>query len=662
MMDLARTIRAVAVAIAVWVVVVIALFLSRDPDVLRQQIADHIATATGRAVTIAGTPRLALFPSPRIVVSRLAIANPSGFSGVNLFSVDRLEAEIAFLPLLSGKVVIGGLILERPVLDLKIDSRGRANWRFRPAAGAPARGLSFSLSAVTVHDAVARFVNSATGETHELRLASLAIRADAPTRSLEISLDGLYRERVVRLSAHVVKLPALIGGARVPARIEGRFGSETMTFVGVVAGLPDAPVVDGRITASINGLDGLGALVGTELPGLGEAFLSGHLSVGRHGLRFDDAHVLAGDNDVSGTLDIDLTGERPRLRGDFSAVRLETEALAGAIWAGVIGRDRPAPTESEEADPAPLFGERTLPFAALRLLDLDLDFRGDSVTFAGQELTDVAVSIALVDGRLRIGPVRVGLAGGVARGHFEADASRIPPRLSLDFVADGLNIAQMARTDPGADLIGGDLTVRVDLSGRGDTLRDIAASLDGGFGMTVTGGRITSAYLAARPLDVIELIVPWFEDYEVTEIMRLVVDFDIVDGVATARELALETPRMILVGVGAIDLAGEILHFDLTPEAKDPAIADLTVPLIVTGRLTEPAVLPNPSGRVMVVASNEPTEEPLRPWPDPPGGRTIVASGDDASVPYPYGGSATGLSSLFRDLVDAVVAAIRAQP
>ena len=659
MMGLARIVRAVAVAIAVGVVVVIAIFLSRDPDVLRQQIVDHIATATGRAVTIAGTPRLTLFPSPRIVVSRLTIANPPGFSGVNLFSVDRLEGEIAFLPLLSGKVVISGLILEHPVLDLKIDSRGQANWRFRPTAGVPARDISFSPSAVTVRDAVARFVNSATGESHELKLASLSIRAEAPIRSLEISLDGVYRERVVRLSAHVVKLPALIGGARVPARIDGRFGSESIEVDGVVAGLPDAPFVDGQVTASINGLDGLSALVGTELPSLGEAFLSGHLSAGRHGLRFGDAHVLAGDNDVSGTLDIDLTGERPRLRGDFSAVRLETEALAGVIWAGAIGRGRPVPAGSEEAGPAPLFGGWTLPFAALRLLDLDLDFRGDSVTFAGQELTDVAVRIVLADGRLRIGPARAGLAGGVARGHFEADASRVPPRLSVDFAADGLDIARMARTDPEADLIGGDLTARLSLSGRGETLRELAAGLEGGLELTITDGRVTSAYLAARPLNVIELIVPWFEDYEVTEIIRLVVDFDIVDGVASSRELVLETPRMSLVGVGAIDLADEILHFDLTPEAKDPAIADLTVPLIITGRLTEPAVLPNPSGRVIVVASNEPTEEPSWPWPDPPGGRSVVASGDDAD---PQGAAASGLASLFRDLVDAVVAAIRAQP
>ena len=662
MMGLARTVRAVAIAIALAVVVVIVIFLSRDPDVLRQQIADHVESATGRAVNIAGTPRLTLFPSPRIVVSRLTIANPPGFAGVNLFSVDRLEAEIAFLPLLSGKVVISGLILERPVLDLKIDSRGQANWRFRPAAGAPAREISFSPSAVTVRDAVARFVNSATGESHELKLASLAMRADAPTRSLEISLDGVYRERVVRLSAHVVKLPALIGGAGVPARFEGRFGSESVAFVGVVSGLPDAPVVDGQVTASINGLDGLSALVGTELPSLGDAFLSGHLFAGRHGLRLGDAHVLAGDNDVSGTLDIDLTGERPRLRGDFSAVRLETEALAGAIWAGAIGRGRAAPTESEEAGPAPLFGQRTLPFAALRLLDLDLDFRGDSVTFAGQELTDVAVSIALADGRLRIGPARAGLADGVARGHFEADASHVPPRLSLDFMANGLDIARLARTDPEADLIGGDLTARLRFSGRGETLRDLAAGLEGGLELTIADGRVTSAYLAARPLNVVELIVPWFEDYEVTEIIRLVVDFDIVDGVASSRELALETSRMSLIGVGAIDLAEEILHFDLTPKAKDPAIADLTVPLIITGRLTEPAVLPNPSGRVIVAASNEPTEEPSWSWPDPPGGQTVVASGDDVSIPDPYGGPATGVASLFRDLLDAVEAAIRAQP
>ena len=37
----------------------------------------------------------------------------------------------------------------------------------------------------------------------------------------------------------------------------------------------------------------------------------------------------------------------------------------------------------------------------------------------------------------------------------------------------------------------------------------------------------------------------------------------------------------------------------------------------------------------------------------------VAASGDEAD---PQGAAASGLASLFRDLVDAVVAAIRAQP
>jgi hypothetical protein len=70
-------------------------------------------------------------------------------------------------------------------------------------------------------------------------------------------------------------------------------------------------------------------------------------------------------------------------------------------------------------------------------------------------------------------------------------------------------------------------------------------------------------------------------------------------------------------------------------------------------------VLPNPSGRVIVVASNEPAEESPWPWPDPPGGQPVIASRDDAN---PQRAAATGIASLFRDLVDAVEAAIRAQP
>ena len=64
----------------------------------------------------------------------VAFANPPGFSRPQMVTLDRLDLQLALIPLLSHRVEIDRLVLIKPDILLETDAKGRPNWQFAPEA------------------------------------------------------------------------------------------------------------------------------------------------------------------------------------------------------------------------------------------------------------------------------------------------------------------------------------------------------------------------------------------------------------------------------------------------------------------------------------------------------------------------------------------------
>ena len=115
----------------------------------KTEIADQAKAFTGRDLVIGGDIRIAILPSPRLVVSDVALANLPGAAAPKMVKLTSLEVAIAFGPLLGGDIQIDSIKLVRPVIELEQLADGRQNWIVAPTGKVPEKPAADSPSAST---------------------------------------------------------------------------------------------------------------------------------------------------------------------------------------------------------------------------------------------------------------------------------------------------------------------------------------------------------------------------------------------------------------------------------------------------------------------------------------------------------------------------------
>jgi uncharacterized protein involved in outer membrane biogenesis len=138
---------------ALLVVLVTALFvvpLVIDWSSYAPQLTAKIEARLGRKLAIDGAIDVQILPSPRLVARDVRLANLPGATEADMARLKRLEADLSFGALFSGRLETKRITLIDPVITLERLADGRANWNFEPLAkpatqpakaGAPKAGV-----------------------------------------------------------------------------------------------------------------------------------------------------------------------------------------------------------------------------------------------------------------------------------------------------------------------------------------------------------------------------------------------------------------------------------------------------------------------------------------------------------------------------------------
>jgi uncharacterized protein involved in outer membrane biogenesis len=95
---------------------------------LKAPIIASVKKITGRELAINGKLSLSLLPQPRVIVGDIKFGSINGTKSPYLLEAEEISANIALLPLLSGKVEISNLRIAKPQINLEILPDGKANW------------------------------------------------------------------------------------------------------------------------------------------------------------------------------------------------------------------------------------------------------------------------------------------------------------------------------------------------------------------------------------------------------------------------------------------------------------------------------------------------------------------------------------------------------
>ncbi len=385
----------------------------------------------------------------------------------------------------------------------------------------------------------------------------------------------------------------------------------------------------------------IGGMFDTDLPPIGPVKFAGSLSGADE--RIDSTGTMRlGETRIAGKWSGSFApGARPSLHARLQSdhVRLQDLGLEPRYLEG----EAPGPVRTVAG--RWWAGSDTLDFDALRAIDADVALHAKRISGrAGLELEQAQLSLRLDDGELvaRLDDGR--FESGTLGGELRVDARTPLPSMALRAVARGLNLATLMSQFEEETQTAGTLDARIDVESRGDTRDAIRSNLSGRFVAVLKDAALASSTARAFFVNLARVSLPRLRASRVTPVGCLALDFEIDEGVATARTLLLEGRQATITGSGRIDLARRQYNLRLIPVARDPALLGVAVTVDVTGPLVDPVFRPvarslvTSATRGMLDNARRPARALLRPFR-----RGVEEDGDPCADPLaPVAGAGQG--------------------
>jgi len=579
------------------VVAAVAILMSMDFNQYKGEIAAQVKSATGRDLAIKGDLNLEISLNPAIAVDGVTFANATWGSKPEMLSVDRFAAEVSLMPLLSGTVDVKRVVLEGVTVLAETDKSGNGNWVFGEAGGKAEEtetggGALPVVRMVAIKDVNVTYSDGVTGQTYNLALDSVDLQADGPDAPLKTTIVGSINAQPFKVAGNLGTINALAAGGMVPMKLDVEALATKIGLDGQAGMAAGGPNADLKLTVAVaNVAETLKAAeavapqaAGVQLPPIGAVNLASTVGYQGNTLKLSDLALKAGSLDLKGNLAVGMGGQRPSVKGALNAGTVNVDEFMPKKE-GEEKTAAAAPVEDKKDGEKRVFPADPLPLDGLKAADVDMKIAAEKIISQGIEATGVSVAIVLKDGRLDVKPMKAKVFDGDIMANLSLDGSASTPSLKAVLDVDQLDYDKALISQGLKDTAKGKVNVDVDVSGRGGSVRQLMAGLNGKARIVTKDGRIESNALNIVSTDLLNV----FDSADDKTLKCGVVHFDIKNGMADARAIVIETGGISVVGTGTVDLKEEKPKLRVEPRAKKANIASAAmVPVDIKGTLAEP--------------------------------------------------------------------------
>jgi len=590
---------AVAAAVALSVILFLAVF---DWNMLRGPIGRYASAQTGRTVVLAGDLNVRLLTwTPRVDVNDLRIGNPAWGPKENMAEIGALTLSARLLPLLSGRLVVPLVAVDRPNIALLRDAQGRANWELEPRG--PAKPLELPLiQTFIIKDGRLRFVDVARNLNFVGSMNANEQATQAYDRGFRLTGEGELNKRDFLLSVVGGPLVNVRRDRPYPFDADIRAGSTRVTAKGQVPRPFNLGVINAAVSVSGQDMNDLYDLTGLTLPNTPPYAVTGRLRRDGMVYHYDAFEGRVGRSDLNGDAKVDMTSGRPYLTGAMNSKMLDWADLGGLF--GVPGASAAAaPDQKAEARALTAQGrilpDATLQVERLRSMDAKVTYTAANVRAPALPLEGVSLGVVLDKGVLTLDPIELTVPTGDLRGTASIDARKDTPISKVDLRVRNVQLNQFIPAVDGARPVSGTLLGRALLTGAGDTVHKAAAASSGGVTLVIPRGQIRQALAELMGINATKgLFMLLGDDQSPTDIRCALADFDVRNGVLVARHIVFDTGVVIVNGTGTVNLADETMDLVFKGQPKKLRAVRLIAPITVGGRLAEPKFGVQPAGAV----------------------------------------------------------------
>jgi len=563
-----RALKWVGLAVLVLLTALV-LFVVFGLGTLKGPITKAVSNATGRELVIDGRLKpVWSWVHPRFRAEKVRYANPDWADEDWMLQADAVEVTVRVLPLLAGRVVLPEVHLERPNIDLEMDEDGRKNWVLGDQK--KEGGSRISLQQLTFDHARLRFADAGRDIDLENQLSTeadgVAFESKGKYKGLESNVKGRGGP-VLGLKDADTPYPLDAGGkiGDTAVKVKG-----TLTNVAQLSGLDLAIDLQGKT------LSELYDVIGIAFPETSPYKTKGRLVKGDNRIAYEKFSGTVGESDISGTLNFDLGGKRPFMKGELNSKLLNLADLGP-----LVGTDQP-----KESGVLP-----DMPFDSDRWDSIDADVKlqaGSIQRPKALPLEKLATRIQMRDKVLSLEPFTVSVAGGVISGTIKMDGQKDPIAATTALRVKDLQLPKLFPTMEKNQGSIGDINGLIELAGNGDSVAQMLGSANGKVGLFMDGGKISRFMMELVALDVWGAAKVKLEGDEPVDIRCAIADFTAKDGVLNTNVFVFDTQVVNVGGEGTVNLKSEQMGLKLNPEPKNRSIASLNSPLFIRGTFGEP--------------------------------------------------------------------------
>ncbi|SFN51901.1 hypothetical protein SAMN05216516_10976 [Izhakiella capsodis] len=629
----------IIIALLVLIIVVITTF---DWNRLKPTINKKVTTELNRPFVIRGDLGVnwerhrdepgwrSWLPWPHIHAQDIMLGNPPGMAQMDMVHLQRVDASISPLALLSKQIYLPWIKLQRPDVSLVQTSEGKNNWTFDLAnsknsqADAQPSSWSFQLDNIIFDRSTLHYQDAINKANVRVSVNPLgkpvpyaqvtggkdsAAQHGASDFIFGWHADGTYNNQPLSGAGKIGGMLSLRSKTTpFPLQADVRNGTTRIRLEGTLQDPLNLGGLDIRLRFSGDTLANLYGLTGVLLPDTPPYETDGHLiarfkRAGGPQFRYEKFNGHIGDSDIHGTLTYTQGKPRPSLSGELSSKQLRMADLGPLIGVN-SGKDSRKTEQAKAArgDATTQPANRVLPHdkfdtKSWGMMDANVKFSGQRIEHSNKlPLSKLYTHLILKNGDLRLDPLRFGIAGGNLNASIHLEGNKSPMQGRADLHARNLKLRQLA---PGVQAMQhslGQLNGDATLSGRGNSVADLLATSNGELKVLMNSGIISRNLMEIAGLNLGNYLVgKLFGDDEV-KINCAATDLTLKNGLATPRLFVFDTENAVINVTGSTNFANERLDLTIDPKSKGVRIVTLRSPLYVRGTFKNPdaGVKPGP--------------------------------------------------------------------
>ena len=588
------------------IIVATAIFIATlDWNKAKKYIVAGVSKATGRQLKINGDLNVELGWTSTLRASQIQFENARWSTHPQMVEIGLVDVAVDLWQVFKWRFVLPTVTISRATVILEKTAEGSANWEFGAApvvtGPIPEKRTEFPvIEKLIVKDSTLLFANQETKTHLELKLAQVEA-AGFWEKPVTLKAQGTYQQQPLMLSLgggsyqnlrsaqEPYPLDIKLDVGKVKANIQGKM-------------LEPLKMKGEDVTLDIQGDDmaNLFPLLHLVFPSTPPYKLKGRLKHEAQVWSFSHFSGRVGGSDLSGTIQVDTKPKRPVMKAELGSTLLDFKDLAGFIGAtpgtasgGVTSEEQKTRAAVEKNDDR-VFPDQRYNLERLRAMDADVQLRAKQILAPNLPIDTLTAKLSLNNGVLKFEPAKFGVANGRIELYSTFDGTNRPAKVAIDARLLQLDLKRLLGTSTFAQKSFGPIEGRINISGTGESFRELMATASGNSFVAMSGGEVSQLLIELAGLDIAQTLGVLVRGDKPVAIRCAVVDLHGQDGQMDVQTLVFDTTDTVIFGEGKIDLRNEQPDIVLTPVPKDFSPLSLRTFIRVGGSFKKVTVFPDP--------------------------------------------------------------------